>query len=257
MPVTIALESQRYPDFHLDAFGQEGNHGQIRLVKDDPKTTGKWGLFTLKPGSEDGTIALESQRFPGFYIDAFGQDGNHGQIRLVKDDPVAKAGPWGLFKLKTVNVVGVESQRFPGFHLDAFGQEGNHGQIRLVKDDPVAKAGKWGLFSLKYGGANGTVAFESTRYPGYHLDAHGQAGNHAQIRLVKDDPVRTAVVWGLFKIRKGAHDDVFAFESMRYPGYHIDAHGGEAGGHAQIRMVKDDPIQKNEKWGLFALKPSA
>jgi hypothetical protein len=61
------------------------------LVKADPYNIESepwdfWGWFKRTEISQD-IYALESQRYPGYFLDAYGDNGSHASLRLVKDDP--------------------------------------------------------------------------------------------------------------------------------------------------------------------------
>ena len=89
--------------------------------------------------------------------------------------------------------------------MDSFGSNGHHGSIRLVRSDPRhCGSDPWGWFKIKVINEKKYVyAFESMRYPGLHLDAYDEDGEHAKLRLVKagvnnigGDP------WGWFRFIK-------------------------------------------------------
>lgn len=88
-----------------------------------------WGWFDLIPIAHDGTVdyALESKRYPGYFLDAYGKNGLYAEIRLVKAPPYdIGIDPWGWFSLveRQANVYSLESKRYPGYYLDAFGSNG-------------------------------------------------------------------------------------------------------------------------------------
>jgi hypothetical protein len=100
------MESQRYPGSHFDAYETDGTYGKLRLTKADPTNIieDNWGLFTAVPVKPDQNIvALESNRYPGYFFDALYYNGNYGSIRLVKattSEMMSIGGdPWGWFKM--------------------------------------------------------------------------------------------------------------------------------------------------------------
>ena len=262
---TYAFEAMRYPGYFLDAYGKNGAHAQIRLVQADPQHIDKdpWGWFTLKKIRGD-IYAFACQRYPGYFLDAYGKSGHHASIRLV-NAAVDNIGddPWGWFAAKKIDiskgiivshnrVVAIESKRFAGYFLDAHSASGPHADIRLVTAS-VECIGPWGWFTaVKI--SEDIFAFESKRYPGFYLDAHSRSGSHAQIRLVNAN-VQTigGDPWGWFT-EKRIDEDTYAFESRRYPGYFLDAHSAN-GRHAQMRLVKASVEGIGaDPWGWFSIK---
>lgn len=155
----LALESQRCKGYHLDAYGGNGNHASIRLVRANVSniSADPWGWFTVKPIKPDQMIvALESKRYPGYYLDAYDGNGHHGKIRMVNGwkNRIMNIGndPWGWFKLKHIKdkqIYALESMRYPGLYLDAHSSNGNHASIRLVCADPTNIGNDpWGWFKV-------------------------------------------------------------------------------------------------------------
>lgn len=163
--------------------------------------------------SKEFILALEAQRYEGYHLDAYGANGQHASIRLVQASVNnIEDDPWGWFKVTPIKpnemIIALESERYPGYFLDAYdGEYGSHAQIRMVNgwksrihaiaNDP------WGWFKMKYIKDKEFYALESMRYPGFYLDAYGDDGSHASIRLVRADPTNIANdPWGWFKIIK-------------------------------------------------------
>ena len=244
---TYTFEAKRYPWYFLEAYGKNGAQAEIRLVKVNLKSIGKdpYGWFTRKKISND-VHAFESQRYPGYFLAAWGKRGPHAKIRLLKAE-VDNIGsdPWGWFtanktnkivystgtKISNHRTVAFESKRYSGYFLDAHSVSGPNAKIRLRRES-VEGIGHdpWGWFTAVQI-SNDIFALESKRYPGFFLDAHSRNGSYAAITLsnasvwnIGGDP------WGWFT-QKTIDQDAYAFESRRYPGFFLDAHSAN-GKHA-------------------------